>query len=31
MENVKILGEDFNSLSDEIYINNSPVLPSKQF
>ena len=29
MENIKILDNNFNSLPDEIYINNSPVPPAK--
>jgi hypothetical protein len=29
MENIKILGDNFNSLPDEIYINNSSVPPAK--
>ena len=29
MENIKILDNNFNSLPDEIYINNSPVSPAK--
>ena len=29
MENIKILDDSFNSLPDEIYINNSPIPPAK--
>ena len=28
-ENIRILGNDFNSLPDEMYINNSPIPPAK--